>query len=154
MIGEKIYNLRKDNKLSQEQLAEKVNVTRQTVSNWETSQTVPDAYQLLELSKVFEISVDEILNNNKIYNKEINYDFVLNEVKKSIKIEISSVSYDTWFSSIDIYGIEGDKIILLVPMEFHATFIKNNYNDLLLKTFNDFLTKQIRKIEFKVFNKF
>ena len=46
MLGENIYNLRKENKLSQEQLAEKINVTRQTISNWELGETSPNPEQL------------------------------------------------------------------------------------------------------------
>ena len=41
-IGEKLYELRKEKNLSQEEVAEKLNVSRQTVSKWETNQTTPD----------------------------------------------------------------------------------------------------------------
>lgn len=63
-LGEKILNLRKDCKLSQEQLAEKVNVTRQTISNWELGETSPNPEQLKLLSKELNISIDELLDNN------------------------------------------------------------------------------------------
>ena len=42
MLGDNIQKLRKDKKLSQEQLGEKVNVTRQTISNWELNETTPN----------------------------------------------------------------------------------------------------------------
>ena len=64
MLGENIYNLRKENKLSQEQLAEKINVTRQTISNWELGETSPNPEQLKLLSSVLNVSVDELLNND------------------------------------------------------------------------------------------
>ncbi len=72
-IGEKIFKLRKDQKLSQEQLAEKVGVTRQTISNWELNETVPDTNQLIVLSKTLNISIDELVNNdiNNIMVKKV-----------------------------------------------------------------------------------
>ena len=49
-LGDNIFKLRKDCKLSQEQLAEKVDVTRQTISNWELGETSPNPEQLKLLS--------------------------------------------------------------------------------------------------------
>ena len=63
-LGNKIFTLRKSKKLSQEQLAEKLNVTRQTISNWELNETTPDLNQAKELSKVFNISLDELTDND------------------------------------------------------------------------------------------
>ena len=64
MLGENIYNLRKSKKLSQEQLAELVNVTRQTISNWELGETATNPEQLKLLSKSLNISIDELLDND------------------------------------------------------------------------------------------
>lgn len=63
-LGNKILELRKNQKLSQEQLAEKLNVTRQTISNWELNETTPDLNQAKELSKIFNISLDELIDND------------------------------------------------------------------------------------------
>ena len=63
-LGENILNLRKKEKLSQEQLAEKMNVTRQTISKWELNETTPDIKQAKELSKIFKISLDELTDND------------------------------------------------------------------------------------------
>lgn len=63
-LGDNILKLRKDCKLSQEQLAEKVNVTRQTISNWELGETSPNPEQLKLLSKALNVSIDELLNND------------------------------------------------------------------------------------------
>ena len=63
-LGNKILKLRKKAGLSQEQLGEKINVTRQTISNWELGETGPNPEQLKELSKVLNISVDELLDND------------------------------------------------------------------------------------------
>ena len=62
-INEKILLLRKKEGLSQENLAEKLNVTRQTISNWESGQTTPDIVQAKNISKIFKISLDDLTDN-------------------------------------------------------------------------------------------
>ena len=63
-IGKKIMELRKKNGLSQEELAEKIGVARQTISKWELGETSPDLKQSKELSKIFNISLDELTDND------------------------------------------------------------------------------------------
>ena len=63
-LGKKIFELRKKSGLSQEQLGEKINVTRQTISNWELGETSPNPEQLKLLSKELNVSVDELLDND------------------------------------------------------------------------------------------
>lgn len=63
-LGDNIQKLRKDLKLSQEQLAEKIDVTRQTISNWELGETSPNPEQLKLLSKALGVSIDELLGND------------------------------------------------------------------------------------------
>lgn len=63
-LGTNILNYRKKNNLSQEQLSEKINVTRQTISNWELGETSPNPEQLKLLSKTLKISIDELLDND------------------------------------------------------------------------------------------
>ncbi len=60
-IGEKIVKLRKQNHMSQEMLAAKLNVSRQSVSKWELNDATPDAFNLLELSKLFNVTTDYLL---------------------------------------------------------------------------------------------
>ena len=64
LLGSKILELRRKQGLSQEQLGEKVNVTRQTISNWELGETAPNPEQLKLLSKALNISIDELLDND------------------------------------------------------------------------------------------
>lgn len=64
-IGEKLFELRKNKNLSQEEVAEKLNVTRQTVSKWETNQSTPDFDKIVPLCELFEISTDELLRGKK-----------------------------------------------------------------------------------------
>lgn len=63
-IGEKIISLRKKYNLTQEKLAEKIGISRQTLSNWESNITSPDLSQAKLLSKHLKISLDELANNN------------------------------------------------------------------------------------------
>lgn len=63
-LGENISNLRKKNHFSQEALAEKIGVTRQTISNWELGETSPNPEQLKLLSKELSVSIDELLDND------------------------------------------------------------------------------------------
>ena len=63
-IENKIYELRKKKNLSQEQLAEKMNVARQTISKWELGETSPDIQQAKKLSKIFNVSLDELVDND------------------------------------------------------------------------------------------
>lgn len=72
-LGTNILNNRKKNNLSQEQLAEKINVTRQTISNWELGETSPNPEQLKLLSKCLMVSIDELLDNdvNSILVKKV-----------------------------------------------------------------------------------
>ncbi len=60
-IGKKIIKLRNTHNLSQEELAARLNVSRQTVSKWENDVAMPDAYNVVELAKVFNCSTDELL---------------------------------------------------------------------------------------------
>lgn len=61
IIAEKIMNLRKKAGWSQEELANRLNVTRQSVSKWESAQSVPDLDKVIQLSRIFEVSTDYLL---------------------------------------------------------------------------------------------
>ena len=63
-LGKNINTLRKEKGFSQENLAEKVNVTRQTISNWELGETSPNPEQLILLSKALDKSIDELVGND------------------------------------------------------------------------------------------
>ena len=60
-LGEKISKLRVTNKMSQGDLAEKLNVSRQSISKWETNASVPELDKLIQLCDLFGISLDELV---------------------------------------------------------------------------------------------
>ena len=73
MLGENIVKFRKKAKLSQEELSEIMKVSRQTISNWELEETSPTADQVIELSKIFKVSSDELLglDNRDILSQRV-----------------------------------------------------------------------------------
>lgn len=63
-LSEKIVNLRKARNMSQEELSEQLGVSRQAVSRWEVGSALPDASNILQLSKLFGVSADYLLNDD------------------------------------------------------------------------------------------
>ena len=83
-FNEKLFELRKQKGWSQEELGFKLNVTRQTISKWEIGETSPKLEELQTLSKLFEISVDELIGNEAV--KEQTYE--IDNTKKKTKIKM------------------------------------------------------------------
>ena len=88
-IGENILKFRKQKGMSQEELAAKLNVSRQSISLWETNQTVPQIDYLMELSKIFNVSLDELCGN------EENIDCSLNEsvIKENEELPLETTHF-------------------------------------------------------------
>ena len=70
-FGEKLKKLRNDNGLTQDELAEKIYVTRTAISKWETDKGYPSIDSLKQLSNLFHISIDELISNTDIENKRL-----------------------------------------------------------------------------------
>lgn len=73
-LGKRIAKLRKDKKLSQDNLADMLGVTPQAVSKWENDQTCPDISLLPKLANIFNISIDELLNGEQDNDKKVKID--------------------------------------------------------------------------------
>ncbi len=84
-IGKKIKNIRIVERLSQEEFAEILLVSRQTVSAWETGKTVPDFYNIKRICEEFNINADDLIETEK---SEEPANKVSNEINKSDKIRI------------------------------------------------------------------
>ena len=65
LLSEKLYKLRKNSGLSQEQLAEQLNVSRQAISKWESGTAVPESEKLVAISNYFGVSVDYLLKDDE-----------------------------------------------------------------------------------------
>ncbi len=104
-FSEKIENLRKSKGMSQEALAQKLNVTRQTVSKWELDQTTPDMNKLIEISKIFGVSLDELVNNVETNNSSNSYKesaIEKNNKKISIRILVIGIIVSLIFGGIGL----------------------------------------------------
>lgn len=70
-LGNNICFLRKQKRLTQEQLADKMSVTRQTVSRWESDEVVPELNKLVEMCSIFSCKLDELVRENMSFKEEI-----------------------------------------------------------------------------------
>ena len=66
IFSEKLLTLRKAKGITQEQLAEKLDVTRQSISKWESGQSVPELEKIVALSTIFDVSTDYLLKSSEI----------------------------------------------------------------------------------------
>ena len=74
-FAEKLRSVRKQAGMSQEQLAGKLGVSRQAVTKWETDTGIPDIENIMAISALFDISIDELLSNDRGTKKEAGYLF-------------------------------------------------------------------------------
>lgn len=119
-INEKILLLRKKEGLSQEGLAEKLNVTRQTVSNWELGQTTPDIQQAKNIAKTFKVSLDDLTDNN--------VEFELKENSNNI-----------------LQSLIGKECLLLMNEDYPDSYINNNIKVKVLDVNNSFIKIEYQK---------
>ena len=108
-FAEKLKNIRKQAGMSQEQLAEKLGVSRQAVTKWETDAGIPDIENIMAISALFDTSIDELLSNEKGTKKPSDYlfesvtEYDIDEPKR----------YDMKFGGAKRFvlsGYEGEKI--------------------------------------------
>ena len=113
-LGERLFELRKAKSLTQDEVAEKLNVTRQTVSKWETNQSTPDFDKIVPISELFEIGVEELLTGKK---EEKQKKAELQEEKVITKQEAKEKSAKVVSGSIFIYILAVALIMILVPVK-------------------------------------
>lgn len=71
-LGEKIYELRNQHNLSQGDLANKLNVSRQSISKWENNNSTPDLDKIIKLAEIFNVSLDELIKNEEKESPVVN----------------------------------------------------------------------------------
>lgn len=96
-MGEQIARLRKGNKYTQEQLAEKLKISPQAVSKWENGNAVPEIPMLCEISKLFNCSVDRLLDSSSCILRNIDFDY---EFVVKPRIPTADYSGPEWPKSI------------------------------------------------------
>jgi len=79
-LGEKLLDLRKKAGLSQEDVAEKLGVSRQTVSKWETDQTVPELIKAKLLSQLYSVSYDYLISGSQIGGDLTDIELIVDEI--------------------------------------------------------------------------
>ena len=117
-FNERLLKLRKENALSQEELGEKLNVTRQTVSKWELGETTPEMEKLIEMAKLFNVSTDELIkesDDKEDAKYEIKKDKTANGNNKAIIIILVVLL-------IALLGFLGFKIVSSIGGFFTNTF--------------------------------
>ena len=77
MIADKIKNARTIKKLTREQVAEDLNVSRQTISNWENGKSLPDIVSIIRMSELYDLSLDELLKGDAT---------LLNKIERDMKV--------------------------------------------------------------------
>ena len=142
-LGKQIKKYRQENELSQEELADRIYVSRQTISNWENDKNYPDVNSLLLLSEVFQISLDELIKGDidrmkEIINKEeiskFNhyskiYTFIL------IIVIVSAVPLFIW---LDYWGFIIWGIICVIAM-YYALKIEKIKKENNVQTYKEIL---------------
>lgn len=143
-LGKQIKNYRMTFNYSQEQLAEKTFVSRQTISNWETSKSYPDIQSLLLLSSIFGTSLDELVKGdlqvmkNELQNNKSNRRMMLYSWIMVISFLVTAISMGPVLLS--------DKIILLfipflllVPACYFGSKVESLKKSADLKTYSEIL---------------
>ena len=92
-LGERLYELRKKKGLSQEEVAEKLNVTRQSVSKWETDESKPDFDKIVPICELYEISTNELLNGTQEEKEEKEVEVINKDNKKKRALIITSAIF-------------------------------------------------------------
>lgn len=122
-LNTQIRKYRAGMKLSQEELAEKVYVTRQTISNWENGKSYPDIHSLLLLGSLFNVSLDQLIKGDIEIMKEEIKEVEINKLNRYgtiftillVVTIISAVPLVLWF---DVYGMAAGVILFGVTMYF------------------------------------
>lgn len=119
-LGQRLYELRKTKQLSQEEVADRLNVSRQTVSKWETDQSTPDFDKIVPLCELYEISTDELLMGKKL-EKEIKIENDNNN-RKEKKVKAIGISILLYFISI-AWIMVSIPVLMINPILASAIFL-------------------------------
>ena len=126
-IGKTIEKMRKEKGISQEKLAEKLGITRQTLSNYENGITSPDLEQSNKLCEVLEMSLDELVgNNDTILSKVNNTERLVKKQNKNTKIIL-----------ITLYAVI---MIFLISITIYFS-TKKDFTNIFLGEFNCYSKK-------------
>jgi transcriptional regulator with XRE-family HTH domain len=123
-FGENLLKLRKGKNLSQDELGEQLNVSRQTISKWELNETTPDMDKLILLSEFFNVSIDELIKGQNP-EPRVENDTIEIKVTKTKK-----TTRDIVFLVLKIFGIIVGTILLVDIIVMLIYFSKNGFPQL------------------------
>lgn len=132
ILGDSIIAIRKKHNLTQEEIAEKLDVTRQAVSRWEMGLSAPNIYTLSMISELFQTSVSELLKEDSGF-KDMEYEKVPDAATLVADKKKKTISFSDVFSVAGLIG--GIVIFLILPV---MTQKKQNMDRIL---YNSFYTK-------------
>ena len=124
-FNNKLYELRKQKGFSQEELANRLNVSRQTVSKWEVGESTPDMEKLVAISDLFEISLDELVKGEDAQTGDASVQVVKSEFYSDIKEHVlTEDNKNKAKKGLKIVGIIAGIILLIdvVSFVFYALF--------------------------------
>lgn len=104
-ISERIRVLRKKNGLSQEQLADKLGVSRQAVSKWESETSFPDIEKIVLMSEIFDVSTDYLIKDETVVEDEESVQQNIESINVSGKLYIIDINKSK-LAAFDEFGIE------------------------------------------------
>ena len=123
-LGERIRDERKKRGLSQEELADILNVSRQAITKWETDRGIPDIANLIRISEEFEISLDELIKGDNSVKRKIIYD---NSMKRwhllVVVYLLAIVAYVAFFALLYRIFMVGFLIATLFMLGFELRII-------------------------------
>ena len=128
-LGRKIAELRKQNNLSQQDLANKLNVSNKTISKWECGNSVPDIEILNSLAKIFNVSIDKLVNEQDDFNKKEDTNNVISSaVKESIDKLVGGAdeAFDT-LKEISDWILSQNRYVEVTPQEVIDNWKENTY---------------------------
>lgn len=131
-FGENLYNLRKKQKISQEKLAEKIGVSRQSVSKWENGTAYPEMNRIFELCKIFHCKLNDLVNDNILdfdsLDKEVKMSVVKFNKEKQNKLKIVSKTISIFSKMLQVITII-ISAVMIISMLFIPSVINNTNVD-------------------------
>ena len=123
-LGERIRGERKKRGLSQEELADILNVSRQAITKWETDRGIPDIANLIRISEEFEISLDELIKGDNSVKRKIIYDSTMKKWHLLVLIYLMAIiAYIAYFALLNRIFMIGFLIATLFMLGFELRII-------------------------------
>lgn len=132
-FGENLYNLRKKQKISQEKLAEKIGVSRQSVSKWENGTAYPEMNRIFELCKIFHCKLNDLVNDNILdfdsLDKEVKMSVVKFNKEKQNKLKIVSKTISIFSKMLQVITIIISAVMIMSMLSIPSVINNTNVDN-------------------------